>query len=482
TIARLAREAGVAAVAVGNGSGGRETEVLARQALRAATLEAPVVLVGEAAAGAHSTSEAARAEFPELDAGARCAIAIARRLQDPLAELVKVEPRAIAGGQYPHDVAHAALQRALDAVVEEAVHAVGVNLNAAPPQLLARVAGIGPALALAIVQHRQKQGPFRSRRQLLEVSQLGPQAFEQAAGFLRVPGGECPLDATAVHPERYAALEALAARLGKSLAELTGPGAALVREAVELAAEMGRFTWEDVVAELESPGRDPRGGFTPFSFREDVQTLEDLKPGMTCPGLVSNVTSFGAFVDVGVHQDGLVHVSQLGRSFVKEPREVVKPGDRVLVRVLKVDLDKKQISLTMKPAPPRPERPGTAKKGRPARADRPPRRSRPEPKPPAPGVAPSEPPAERPAPRRDKPRPSRPRPQPDVPPAPAHPPAAEGASRPAEDRARRAERPQAARRPPPKPSDRRPEPRRPAFNNPFAVLAGLKVPSKSGKD
>jgi uncharacterized protein len=477
-VVRLAREAGVAAVAVASGSGSREAEVFVRRTLREAALEVPVVLVSEGGAGAWGTSDAARAEFPELDPGMRGAISIARRLQDPLAELVKVEPRAIAGGQYPHDVAHAALQRALDAVVEELVHSVGVNLNSAPPQLLSRVAGLGPALALAIVQHRQKQGPFRSRRQLLEVQPLDARAFEQAAGFLRVAGGECPLDATGVHPERYAALEALAARRGKTLVELTGPGAELVREAVELKEEIGPCTWEDVVAELEKPGRDPRGSFTPFFFREDVQKLEDLRPGMTCPGLVSNVTSFGAFVDVGVHQDGLVHVSQLGRSFVKEPREVLKPGDRVEVRVLKVDLDKKQISLTMKPAPTRPERRGPAK--RPARADRPPRGPRPEARPPG-GEAPTEPPAERPAPRREKSRPSRTRPQPGARPTPAHPPSAEGANRPASDRTPRPDRP-TGRRPPAKPPDRRPEARRPAFNNPFAVLAGLKVPSKNGKD
>jgi uncharacterized protein len=489
TIVRLARESVVVAVAVGNGTGSREAEVFARQALREASLDVPVVLVSEAGASVYSTSDVARAEFPDLDATVRGAISIARRLQDPLAELVKVEPRSIGVGQYQHDVAHAALQKALDAVVEDAVNGVGVNLNTASPHLLSRVAGIGPALAIAIVQHRAQQGLFHSRQQLLEVKQFGPRAFEQAAGFLRVPGGDNPLDNTAVHPERYAALGALASRLGKDVAELMGPGAHLVREAVELRDELGALTFEDVVAELEKPGRDPRGHFAPFSFREDVQKLEDLKPGMTCPGIVSNVTNFGAFVDVGVHQDGLVHISQLGRSFVKEPREVVKPGDRVDVRVLKVDLEKKQISLTMKPAAPRTER-RPAAKARPARAEQPRRGARPPAKP-----APPEPASERPAARRDKPRGERPRLRPERPattspvaqkPAPQRTApqktAPEKLAPPPSARPSRPDRPADARRPPAKPPvERRPESRRPAFNNPFAVLAGLKVPPKDDK-
>ena len=233
--------------------------MFARAALREAGLDLPVVLVSEAGASVYSTSDAARAEFPDLDATVRGAISIARRLQDPLAELVKIEPRSIGVGQYQHDVTHAALQRALDAVVEDCVNGVGVDLNTASRHLLGHVAGIGPGLASAIVEHREKQGLFRSRQQLLEVARFGPKAFEQAAGFLRVRGGENPLDDTAVHPERYAALQALASRLGKGLAELLGPGAALVREAVELKEELGAFTWEDVVAELEtSRARSPR--------------------------------------------------------------------------------------------------------------------------------------------------------------------------------------------------------------------------------
>ncbi len=442
-IVRLARESAVEAVAVANVGAGREAEVFVRRTLRAAELELPVALVDPC--GGHGTGEAAQPGLSELEASLRGAISIARRLQDPLAELIKLEPRAI-GGQYPHDVTHAALQKAFDAVVEDVVHGVGVNLNAAPGPLLARVAGIGPALAQAIVQHRDKHGPFLSRRQLRETSLLGERAFEQAAGFLRVPSGECPLDETAVHPERYAVLETLAGRLGKSLAELTGPGAQLLREAADLKEQMGPITWEDVIAALEKRGSDPRGTFVPFQFREDVQKLEDLRPGMVCPGLVSNVTGFGAFVDVGVRQDGLVHVSQLGRAFAKEPREVVKPGDRVEVRVLKVDLEKKQISLSMKPAPPRPERRG-AGKGRPAA------------------------------------RPPRPRPRPTAPPVP--PPAEGVAEGSANGRAARPRpgRPSGGRRPGPAAApERRPEARRPAFNNPFAVLADLKVPSKNGKD
>jgi uncharacterized protein len=457
SLVRLVRDCAAQAVAVGNGAAGREAEIFARAALREAGVSVPVLLVNEAGASAYSAGDLARDEFPQLDVTVRGAISVARRLQDPLAELVKVEPRSIGVGQYQHDVAHPVLQRALEAVVESCVNGVGVNLNTASRHLLAHVSGVGPALAGAIVEHREKQGLFRSRRQLLDVEHLGPKAFEQAAGFLRVPGGEHPLDNTAVHPERYAALEALAGRLQKTVADLVGPGVALVREAVDLREEIGAFTWECILAELEKPGRDPRDAFVPFSFREDVRTLEDLRPGMVCPGIVGNVTDFGAFVDVGVHQDGLVHVSQLGDRFVKDPRQAVKPGDHVQVRVLKVDLGKRQISLTMRTPPP--ERRSTRRAGR-SGARRP---LRPLTAPPA------APPAEaaermpmlrpegvRPLPAGDRPRPPRPeRPRP-------------GAA---------AGRGPAARPLP----ERRPEPRRQAFNNPFAVLAGLKVPPKRGK-
>jgi protein Tex len=446
SVARLAREHGPAAAAVGNGPGGREAEALVRAALRQAALDVPVVLVIESGAGAWGTSEAARAELPDLDPGARGAVSIARRLQDPLAELVGLDLRSIGVGQYHHDVSHATLQRALDAVVSDCVHETGVDLNAAPRPLLARVSGLGPSLASAIVEHREANGPFRTRRQLLDVPGLGPDAFEQAAGFLRVRGGEHPLDATGVHPERYEALEALASRLGKPVAGLLGAGAALVREAVELEAELGAFTRADVVAELERNGLDPRGPFVPFSFRADVRTLEDLRPGMTCPGLVTNVTTFGVFVDVGVHHDGLVHVSQLGPG--AGTRATLGPGDRVEVRVLKVDHEKKQISLTLRPAverrPPARPRPARSREGPPPAA---PRRPRPRAAPPpASGRPEGAPPAGK---RPDGPRPDRARPRRDgvAPPRPA-------------------------------PAERRPEPRRQAFNNPFAVLADLKAPAK----
>jgi uncharacterized protein len=325
------------------------------------------------------------------------------------------------------------------------------------------VAGIGPALAGAIVEHREAKGLFRSRQQLLEVPRFGPQAFEQAAGFLRVPGGDHPLDDTAVHPERYAALEALAARLGKGLAELRGPGAALVREATSLKEELGDFTWEDIVAELEKPGRDPRESFVPFSFRDDIRALEDLKPGMVCPGIVNNVTSFGAFVDIGVHHDGLVHVSQLAPPAGKNGKagKALEPGDRVQVRVLKLDLEKKQISLTMRTPPER--RPASKPKPKPAR--------RPEKRPAAPAVAGTEGAAASPA------RPDRPARPPGERPRPRPAPAAPDGRR--LERPPRPNRPAESRRPPgPAASDRKPEPRRQVFNNPFAVLAGLKVPPK----
>jgi uncharacterized protein len=465
TLARLVREAGVLAVAVGSGSGGRETEVFTRGALRAAGIDVPVVLVSEAASSAWSTGEAARAELPEVEPPMRTAVSLARRLQDPMAELVKVEPRALGTGQYPHDVAHAAMQRAFDGVVEGCISRVGVDLNTAPLALLARVPGLGPGLAAAILEHRAKQGPFRSRRQLLDLPRVSARAFEQAAGFLRVRGGEHPLDVTGIHPERYPELEAFAAARGRSVGDLLGAGAALVREDGSLAESLGVPTRDDVVAELERAGGDPRGPFAPFSFREDVQKLEDLKAGLVCPGIVTNVMSFGAFVDVGVHHDGLVHVSQLGRSFAKEPREVVHPGERVEVRVLKVDLEKKQISLTMRkpperrPAPKPAKRPDRRVEAQPvAAADRPgdaharPRR-------------PERPRRE--GPRREGPpgdhRPRRPGPRPDSP-----------SARPAA--------PALERRPGGPPPDRRteprPDPRRPAFNNPFAVLAGLRVPPK----
>ncbi|HEY1692931.1 MAG TPA: Tex family protein [Polyangiaceae bacterium] len=339
----------VSAVAVGNGTAGRETEAFVRGALGELGLgTVPVVMVSEAGASVYSASEVAREEFPELDLTIRGAISIARRLQDPLAELVKVDPKSIGVGQYQHDVAPLALKRSLQTVVQSCVNSVGVNVNTASPYLLAEVAGIGPSLARAVVEHRTKKGVFRAKKDLLGVGRFSDKVFEQAAGFLRIPGGANPLDDTGIHPERYPLLEGLAARLGTAVGDLVGAGASLVKKDRPLRDEVGQFTFDDIVRELERPGRDPRDPFVVWSFRDDVHELEDLKPGMGCPGIVTNVTNFGAFVDIGVHQDGLVHVSQLADRFVKDPRDVVSPGDRVTVRVLEVNLAKKQIALTMK--------------------------------------------------------------------------------------------------------------------------------------
>jgi uncharacterized protein len=377
-LAELVGKGNLRAVAVGNGTAGRETEAFVRAALDRAGLKVPVVMVSEAGASVYSASDLAREEFPDLDVTVRGAISIARRLQDPLAELVKVDPKSIGVGQYQHDVSPTALQKSLDAVVDSCVNQVGVNLNTASYHLLAHVSGIGAGLAKAIVGHRGKHGIFRSRQALLEVPRFSAKAFEQAAGFLRIPEAEHPLDNTGVHPERYAVLEKLAERLAVPLTGLLGAGVQLVKRDRELAQELGAFTFADVVKELEKPGRDPRDTFVPFAFRQDIHALPDLEPGMVCPGIVTNVTNFGAFVDIGVHQDGLVHISQLADHFVKDPREAVSPGDHVNVRVLEVKLDKQQIALSLRsdsqsdvargPRPAKPERPS----GGPGQASRPP--------------------------------------------------------------------------------------------------------------
>ncbi|MBC7691994.1 MAG: RNA-binding transcriptional accessory protein [Methylotenera sp.] len=338
----------IRAIAVGNGTAGRETESYIRATLKEAEMNVPVVMVNESGASVYSASEAAREEFPQLDVTVRGAISIARRLQDPLAELVKIDPKSIGVGQYQHDVAPNALKRSLELVVDTCVNSVGVNLNTASYHLLSHVSGIGPALAKSIVKHRDEKGLFKNRTQLMEVSRFSSKAYEQAAGFLRIPDSEHPLDNTGVHPERYPLLENLAKKLGKDLKELMGAGVKLVKGAKELKDEVGQFTFEDIVRELEKPGRDPREGFVAFQYRDDIFEVKDLKPGMICPGIVTNVTNFGAFVDIGVHQDGLVHLSQLSNKFIKDPREVVSPGDRVTVKVLEVNFEKKQISLTMK--------------------------------------------------------------------------------------------------------------------------------------
>ncbi len=349
-VLRMAIEsANVTAVAVGNGTGGRETEAFVGKALgELGHGKIPVVMVSEAGASVYSASEVAREEFPELDLTIRGAISIARRLQDPLAELVKVDPKSIGVGQYQHDVAPGLLRKSLETLVKSCVNAVGVNVNTASPYLLAEVAGIGPSLARSVTEHRQKKGVFKQKRDLLAVPRFSDKVFEQAAGFLRIPGAAHPLDNTGIHPERYPLLEKLAARLGRDVGDLVGSGAAFVKGDAQFRAEVGEFTFDDIVKELERHGRDSRASFVAWTFRDDIHELKDLTPGMTCPGIVTNVTNFGAFVDIGVHQDGLVHVSQLADRFVKDPRDVVSPGDRVTVRVVEVNPAKNQIALTMK--------------------------------------------------------------------------------------------------------------------------------------
>ncbi|MCC7441126.1 MAG: RNA-binding transcriptional accessory protein [Bdellovibrionales bacterium] len=348
-VPEVLKGANIRAIAVGNGTAGRETEGFLRALLKECGAEVPVVMVNEAGASVYSASDVAREEFPDLDVTVRGAISIARRLQDPLAELVKIDPKSIGVGQYQHDVSQPALKRNLDAVVDSCVNSVGVNLNTASSHLLARVSGIGPALAKALVEHRSQKGLFKSRTQLLEVSRFSDKIYEQAAGFLRIPDSGHPLDNTGVHPERYGALESAAKGMDRDVRDLIGQGVSLLKKAgAALKEQLGAFTFDDIVAELEKPGRDPREAFVPFHFRDDIHELKDLKPAMVCPGIVTNVTNFGAFVDIGVHQDGLVHISQLANRFVKDPREVVSPGDRVQVTVLEVSLEKKQIALTMK--------------------------------------------------------------------------------------------------------------------------------------
>lgn len=349
TLTALVQKYKPAAVAVGNGTHGRETEAFVREVLRDAGVPGVfAVMVSEAGASVYSASDVAREEFPDLDLTVRGAISIARRLQDPLAELVKVDPKSIGVGQYQHDVFQPLLAKKLDEVVESCVNQVGVDLNTASAPLLSRVAGIGPTLARRIVRHRESHGAFSSRKQLHDVAGLGPKTFEQCAGFLRIRGGEHPLDASAVHPERYDVVERMARDLGVDVAKLVGDPqlAARIDWKRYVSGDLGEPTLRDILEELKKPGRDPRKDFEPPKFRDDVRTLEDLKPGMVLEGVVTNVTAFGAFVDVGVHQDGLIHVSQLADRFVKDPAEVVRAGDRIKVRVLEVDLVRKRIALT----------------------------------------------------------------------------------------------------------------------------------------
>jgi uncharacterized protein len=352
------------AIAVGNGTGGRETEAFVREVLRdAGVADLIVVQVSEAGASVYSASDTAREEFPDLDLTVRGAISIARRLQDPLAELVKIEPKAIGVGQYQHDVFQPMLGRVLTEVVESCVNKVGVALNTASAALLSYVAGITPKVARSIVAHREVKGAFRARADLLAVAGVGPRTFQQCAGFLRIPDAAHPLDRSAVHPERYALVERIAGDLGVELGALVGDAALADRIDIRryVGDGVGEPTLADIVSELAKPGRDPRAMFEPPRFRDDVREMEDLAAGMVLEGVVTNVTAFGAFVDVGVHQDGLVHVSQLSDRFVRDPAEVVKVGDRLTVRVLEVDLPRKRISLSARkeaaPGTPRPSAP-----------------------------------------------------------------------------------------------------------------------------
>jgi uncharacterized protein len=351
TLQRLCKTHKPHAIAVGNGTHGRETEAFARTVLDELGLSQAGVFcvsVSESGASVYSASDVAREEFPDLDLTVRGAISIARRLQDPLAELVKVEPKSIGVGQYQHDVHQPLLARKLDEVVESCVNQVGVEVNTASSSLLARVAGIGPSLAKKIVEHRDKHGSFKRRKELLDVASLGPRAYEQAAGFLRISGADNPLDASAVHPERYGLVERMARDLGVSVAQLIEQGELVDKIDTQryAADDVGQFTLRDILGELKKPGRDPRSSFEPPKFRDDVRTLADLKPDMELEGVVTNVTAFGAFVDIGVHQDGLVHVSQLADRFVKNPADVVKVGDKLNVRVLEIDMQRKRIALS----------------------------------------------------------------------------------------------------------------------------------------
>jgi len=356
---------GIEMVAIGNGTAGRETEQFVRESLDAMGKRLPVVMVSEAGASVYSASDIAREEFPELDLTVRGAISIARRLQDPLAELVKIDPKSIGVGQYQHDVNQARLKHALDAVVESCVNYVGVDLTTASWALLSYVSGVGAALAKGIVRYRDEGGKFASRQALLQVPRFGARAFEQAAGFLRIRGGDHPLDNTAVHPERYPVVEAMAADLGVSLAVLAANPAlvASIDLARYVSGTVGLPTLRDITAELEKPGRDPRAEFATAAFRDDVRELADLREGMVLQGVVTNVTAFGAFVDIGVHQDGLVHVSHLAERYVRDPHEVVRVGQVEAVKVLAVDAARKRISLSIreagKSAPPREEGKGT---------------------------------------------------------------------------------------------------------------------------
>jgi protein Tex len=350
-LGKLATQHKVELIAIGNGTASRETDKLASDLVKLLPdLKMSKIVVSEAGASVYSASAFASEELPELDVTLRGAVSIARRLQDPLAELVKIDPKAIGVGQYQHDLGESKLARSLDAVVEDCVNAVGVDVNTASAPLLARVSGIGAGLAQSIVQHRDANGPFRSRKALKDVPRLGPKAFEQCAGFLRINDGENPLDRSGVHPEAYPLVKKILAATRSDIKALIGNAEILrnVQPNAFVNDTFGLPTVTDVLRELEKPGRDPRPAFKAAVFKEGVEKLSDLKRGMVLEGAVTNVAAFGAFVDIGVHQDGLIHISAMSKTFIKDPREVVKPGDIVKVKVLEVDVARKRIALTLR--------------------------------------------------------------------------------------------------------------------------------------
>ncbi|MGH7256985.1 MAG: Tex family protein [Nitrospiraceae bacterium] len=355
TLVRLAVQHGVQLISIGNGTASRETDKLAAEVIKLIAEQKPEqkltkIVVSEAGASVYSASASAAAEFPDLDVSLRGAVSIARRLQDPLAELVKIDPKSIGVGQYQHDVNQRALARRLDATVEDCVNAVGVDVNTASPPLLARVSGLSRALAQNIVEYRDANGPFPNRTTIRKVPRLGDKTFEQAAGFLRINDGDNPLDRSAVHPEAYPVVERMLARIGKGIGEVIGRPAVLkeVSPAEFTSDQFGLPTVRDILNELEKPGRDPRPEFKTATFLEGIESLSDLQPGMVLEGVVTNVAAFGAFIDIGVHQDGLVHVSALANRFVTDPHDVVKPGQIVKVKVMGIDVKRQRISLTMR--------------------------------------------------------------------------------------------------------------------------------------
>ncbi|WP_343242471.1 Tex family protein [Streptomyces sp. SID339] len=351
TLARLAKEHDVDLIAIGNGTASRETDKLAGELItKHPELNLTKVMVSEAGASVYSASAFASQELPDLDVSIRGAVSIARRLQDPLAELVKIDPKSIGVGQYQHDLSEVKLSRSLDAVVEDCVNGVGVDVNTASAPLLARVSGIGAGLAENIVAHRDANGPFKSRKGLKDVARLGPKAYEQCAGFLRIRGGDDPLDASSVHPEAYPVVRRMVKSVGGEVGSLIGNTPALrsLKPDAFVDEVFGLPTVTDILKELEKPGRDPRPAFKTATFKDGVEKISDLAAGMVLEGVVTNVAAFGAFVDVGVHQDGLVHVSAMSKTFVKDPRDVVKPGDIVKVKVMDVDIPRKRISLTLR--------------------------------------------------------------------------------------------------------------------------------------